>query len=48
MLICKGFDIESDGIFGNSTLNTVQLFQKRNNLKVDGIVGKETFKKLFS
>ena len=48
MLVCKGYDIETDGIFGSSTLNAVKDLQKKNGLNVDGIVGKETFTKLFS
>ncbi|WP_457624923.1 peptidoglycan-binding domain-containing protein [Persephonella sp.] len=36
-----------DGIFGGGTLSAVKKFQKNKNLKVDGIVGKETWKALF-
>jgi len=35
-----------DGIFGTGTRSAVILFQKKNGLKADGIVGKETFKAL--
>ncbi|MGI5848769.1 MAG: peptidoglycan-binding protein [Christensenellales bacterium] len=31
-----------DGIYGNKTMNAVIEFQKKNRLRVDGIVGKET------
>lgn len=47
MLICKGFDIEADSIFGPATENAVKEFQSRNGLSVDGIIGKNTFNKLF-
>lgn len=35
-----------DGIFGTNTLAAVKRFQQANKLAVDGIVGKNTFKKL--
>ncbi|MBR6164642.1 MAG: peptidoglycan-binding protein [Clostridia bacterium] len=34
--------IEADGIFGNKTENAVRKFQKKNGLKVDGLVGSKT------
>lgn len=48
-LIDKGFSCGSygiDGDFGPDTLNAVKEFQKYNNLLVDGIVGKNTWKAL--
>ena len=35
-----------DGIFGSKTKEAVKYFQKKNGLKVDGIVGNETLKAL--
>ena len=47
MLICKLFNINEAGIFGPATESAVREFQKRNGLSQDGIVGKNTFSKLF-
>ncbi len=35
-----------DGVFGSGTRSAVVLFQKKNGLKADGIVGKATYKAL--
>ena len=44
-----GYNIgNSDMIFGTKTLNAVKEYQKVNGLSVDGIVGKNTWSKLFS
>jgi len=40
------YDGELDGIYGSSTASAVKLFQKKNGLTVDGIVGKSTFEAL--
>ena len=37
----------ADSIFGNSTFEAIKQFQRDNNLGVDGIVGIETWNKLF-
>ncbi|WP_244933706.1 peptidoglycan-binding protein [Neobacillus mesonae] len=47
-LYCKGFDPKGiDGIFGAGTKQAVLAFQCANCLVADGIVGKNTFGKLF-
>lgn len=47
MLVCNSYNIEADGIFGNNTEKVVKQFQEKSGILVDGIVGKNTFKKLF-
>lgn len=47
MLKCKGYNLAVDGIFGGGTNAAVKQFQSNNGLSVDGIVGKNTFRKLF-
>ncbi|WP_242844616.1 peptidoglycan-binding domain-containing protein [Clostridium novyi] len=37
----------ADGIFGKETMAAVEKFQKDNNLQIDGIVAKQTWKALF-
>ena len=46
-LFIKGYNINMDKKFGNNTLMIVGQFQNDNGLTSDGIVGKNTFKKLF-
>lgn len=43
----NGEALEVDGSFGGNTDYAVQEFQRRNGLKVDGIVGEATWKALF-
>lgn len=47
MLNIKGYVLMIDGIYGNDTKNKVIEYQKNNKLSADGIVGKNTFEKLF-
>lgn len=47
MLVCKKYNIAVDSIFGNDTLNAIKNFQRASRITVDGIVGKNTFEKLF-
>ena len=47
-LFIKGYSLSMDKKFGSDTTAKVKEFQKANGLVVDGIVGKNTFKVLFS
>lgn len=47
-LTIKGYPVALDGIFGAATENAVRNFQSSNNLSTDGIIGKNTFEKLFN
>jgi peptidoglycan L-alanyl-D-glutamate endopeptidase CwlK len=48
MLSIKGYSTNGiDGIYGNGTYNAIKTFQRNNGLSADGIVGKNTFEKLF-
>ncbi len=42
----NGYPVAVDGIYGVNTKNAVMEFQRNNGLKVDGIAGSETLKKL--
>lgn len=49
LLSLKGYDtngVEYPGILGKDTYNSIKSFQSANGLKVDGIAGVNTFKKL--
>ncbi len=48
-LTCLGYTSNGqDGVFGNATLNDVKAFQKAKGIVVDGIVGQQTWDKLFN
>lgn len=47
-LVCLGYNIAVDGIFGNGTLSAVKQFQKSKGISVDGIVGETTWEKLLA
>jgi len=50
-LIENGYSVGSygaDGYFGTATFNAIKKFQRDNGLMVDGIVGKETWDRLFN
>jgi len=45
--LCKaGWSIAKDGIFGSATEKAVKEFQTKNHLKIDGIVGPQTWQKI--
>lgn len=48
ILVCNGYNINIDGIFGIDTEDAVKDYQSKNNLQIDGIAGKNTFSKLLS
>lgn len=48
ILLVKGYSININGIFDDKTEKAVRSYQSSNHLVVDGICGKNTFKKLFS
>lgn len=47
ILINKNYKIQADGIFGESTTESIKHFQGNKNLTQDGIVGKYTWEALF-
>lgn len=46
MLVCKGYSIEVDSVFGINTENAVRDFQTKNRLVVNGIARKKYFCKI--
>lgn len=48
LLIAHGYKLKVDGVFGQNTTNTVRRFQEKHNLTIDGIVGQQTWKKLYT
>lgn len=48
MLDKRGYTLKADGIFGDKTLEAVEAFQADNGLVVDGIVGENTWGKIYS
>ena len=42
----NGYNLAEDGVFGNNTRSAVEDYQMKNGLKVDGIVGSETWGKI--
>jgi len=47
-LLCLGYNINVDGVFGDATLKVVKQFQKDKKIGIDGVVGKTTWNKLFA
>jgi N-acetylmuramoyl-L-alanine amidase len=42
----KALHLIQDGVFGRITEEAVRVFQRKNNIKADGIVGEETWKRI--
>ena len=42
-LNANGYELDEDGVFGNNTYNAVVDYQRKYNLRVDGVVGEETW-----
>lgn len=47
-LICLGYSLSLDSIYGQKTKKVITQFQSKNGLTPDGICGKNTFEKLFN
>ncbi len=48
LLNMYGYNLSTDGIFGDRTMRAVQQFQTNNNLTADGIVGANTWRALLN
>jgi len=48
LLICNGYKLNADGIFGSKTEKALRTYQKKTGLAPDGLAGKNTFRKLCS
>jgi putative chitinase len=46
LLLAQGFQLSVDGDFGPATELAIRLFQKQHSLIIDGIVGRNTWKRL--
>lgn len=46
-LICLGYNLKLDSVYGDNTEKIIKQFQKSHGLLSDGICGKNTFEKLF-
>ena len=47
MLVCRGYNLKLDSVYGDKTEIAIKQFQKSHGLVADGICGKNTFEKLF-
>lgn len=47
LLRCHGYNVLVSGVFADSLERKVREFQEKNKLKVDGVVGAKTWRKLF-
>lgn len=43
LLICNGYGVPPDGLFGPMTESAVKAFQNRRRLPIDGVVGQKTW-----
>ncbi|BAY30034.1 peptidoglycan binding domain-containing protein [Tolypothrix tenuis PCC 7101] len=46
LLLGNGYSVKIDGVFGALTETAVKAFQNQGNIKADGIVGSNTWRKL--